>query len=443
MVAPPQPHPRTFMAAGPSRQAYQAPTRSRHEHNPPIVSGSHRPSADQLASVPTAWAATAPHLTSSGRPAPEYKACAGSEVVAFLATLGLQQHATAFLQSGVDDMETLLALEESDLKDLGLPTYHRQRMHKRLSELQTEAVVDHEVTLFLQSAGLEQYTSILLRNGFDDMDTLLDVEDSDLRDLGMPRGHILRFRKRLQEHAKHQQAAASAQQGQGFAAAPVLAPALARRADPILAASARRVPSDEMKGVVRRSWERIEALGPVVVGDMLYRHVLALAPEAAALYPYEVRVKYLDWSSVDDESDIYNSQAMRRLFAKITNAVGSCVAGLADPAKMVPRLLELGSRHLHYGATEPHWEVVAEALQLTLRDALGAAYTADVHEAWRLMYGFISHLMIEGLRRARAAAAEVKAAAEAAEALCIKVKRVPSGGSWTTEAEAAESSASS
>jgi len=113
----------------------------------------------------------------------------------------------------------------------------------------------------------------------------------------------------------------------------------------------------------------------------------------------------LDWSSVDDESDIYNSPGMRRLFARIVNAVGSCVMGLADPATMVPWLLQLGGRHISYGATEPQWQVVLEALHLTLRDALGAAYTMEVEEAWKKMGSFIAHVMIEGLRRAQEMAA--------------------------------------
>jgi len=178
-----------------------------------------------------------------------------------------------------------------------------------------------------------------------------------------------------------------------------------RGPDTVLAASTRTPPQGHVKTRVEQSWERVQALGPTVIGHMLYQHTLALAPAAVALFPYEVRVKYLDWSSVDDESDIYNSPAMTRLFARIVNAVGSCVMGLADPTTMVPWLMQLGGRHIGYGATEPQWQVVLEALHLTLRDALGAAYTPDVEEAWKKMGTFIAHIMIEGLRRAQEAAA--------------------------------------
>jgi len=330
-------------------------------------------------------------------------------VAAILKEHGLGKHTAAFLQSGVDDMETLLALDERDMQDLGLPMFHRQRLCRRLDEMRSkmrpESQANHPVGQFMQNAGLGQYAAVLIRNGFDEMETLMEIEDSDLKEFGMPRGHILKLKKRLREVAAEHDAGDCVlhKVSENQRIAQVATPQHGH--DRILAASARRIPEGHMKTAVEQSWERVQALGPAVIGEMLYLHTLALAPAAVALFPYEVRVKYLDWSSVDDESDIYNSPAMRRLFARIVNAVGSCVMGLADPATMVPWLLQLGGRHIGYGATEPQWQVVLEALHLTLRDALGAAYTPDVVEAWNRMGSFIAHVMVEGLRQAQEAAA--------------------------------------
>jgi len=421
------------VAAAPNLHSASSPTRQSHTQS--ALPRQVQPSCAAAAAA-AMGVAPKPKLerAPSARRAMECHVDAGHPVVVFLTELGLQRHASTFLQSGVDDVETLLALEEDDLKDLGLPIWHRHRLCKKLSELRTELTVNHEVATFLQGAGLGEYAGPLIRHGFDDMDTLLCIEDCDLKALGMPRGHVLKFRRGLREHAAEQEAAGRDHQipAQVAAATPPR-----QSTDPILAASARSAPSGEMKNVVQKSWERMEALGPLIVGDMLYKHVLALAPEAAALYPYEVRAKYMDWSSVDDESDIYNSNAMRRLFARITNAVGSCVAGLANPGQMVPRLLELGGRHLHFGAPESAWEVVREALQLTLQDALGPSYTADVQAAWQRMYDFISNLMIEGLRRAHRAQAEAEVAtANARGSSCESTTEptTPSGTSQTVEA---------
>lgn len=56
-----------------------------------------------------------------------------------------------------------------------------------------------ELVAFLKDAGLEQYVMHFLRGGFDDMETLMAMEDADMKDLGIPAFHIARLRKRLQE----------------------------------------------------------------------------------------------------------------------------------------------------------------------------------------------------------------------------------------------------
>merc|ERR1712217_561000 len=47
-----------------------------------------------------------------------------------------------------------------------------------------------------------------------------------------------------------------------------------------------------------------------------------------------------------------------------------------------------------------YWPVVGQALDLTLQELLGASYTSEVQQAWNMVYGFTSSIMIEGLRQA-------------------------------------------
>lgn len=70
---------------------------------------------------------------------------------------------------------------------------------------------------------------------------------------------------------------------------------------------------------------------------------------------------------------------------------------------MVPMLTQLGARHINYGVAEEHWQLLGEALNRTLRTCLGEAFTPEVELAWTTVYGFISAVMIEGLRGAIAA----------------------------------------
>jgi len=257
----------------------------------------------------------------------------------------------------------------------------------------------------LQEAGLEQYTAALLQAGFDDIEVLLLIEDSDLRDLGFVRGHVVKLRKRLREYAEH-------------AAPPPLAPARPAPERPFApqrhlraavgTPSLADIFSQRRVSLVENSWEQVRALGMPTVGGILCRHTLELVPEAKVLFPLDVRRRYREWTAEegeeDEEVEVLESAAVRQLFGRIITAVGSAVAGIHDMVQLMPMLTKLGARHINYGVSEDHWKVLGEALDMTLHDVLGDAYTAEVQQAWSLVYGFTSAVMIEGLRDAIARA---------------------------------------
>jgi len=165
------------------------------------------------------------------------------------------------------------------------------------------------------------------------------------------------------------------------------------------------MPSEMMKSTVEQSWEQVQVLGTYAVGEILYRHTFAIMPEAIHLFPSHVRMKYREWSPDEgqDESNVYESPALRKLFSKFVNAVGCAVAGLHDSSKLVPMLTQLGARHVNYGVNEAHWEALGKAFSVTLRDILREGYTQEVEAAWKMAYSFMSSIMIEGFRGAIAA----------------------------------------
>jgi len=161
-----------------------------------------------------------------------------------------------------------------------------------------------------------------------------------------------------------------------------------------------------MKGDVERSWERIQELGTAVVGERVYRVFFDLVPEAIDNFPAHVRHKYREWTAdeSDDETDVQNSSALRKLFGKVLNAVGCVVAGLQDASKLVPLLTSLGGRHISYNTNEAFWPALGKALNIVLAEVLGDGFTAQVENAWNVVYGFTSSIMIAGLQQAKAAA---------------------------------------
>ena len=81
--------------------------------------------------------------------------------------------------------------------------------------------------------------------------------------------------------------------------------------------------------------------------------------------------------------------------AKLMQMIGTAVASLTNLDALVPVAQDLAKRHIDYGVTKEHYAVVGEALIWTLEQGLGAAFTADVKQAWVDVYGLLSSVMIE------------------------------------------------
>merc|ERR1712087_1012633 len=162
-----------------------------------------------------------------------------------------------------------------------------------------------------------KYATVLLSSGFDEMETLLDVDDIDLKDLGFPRGHALKLKRHLREYqmnlyVEEEQQSVTAEpsaMAKGLTSSSIASPpkaTLASRPAPSLEAS------ETMKGDVVRSWEIIQEFGTNAVGEHVYRVFFDMAPEAVDRFPAHVRSKYREWTAdeSDDEADLRNSAAL-------------------------------------------------------------------------------------------------------------------------------------
>eukprot|EP00930_Biecheleria_cincta_P074826 TRINITY_DN6203_c0_g1_i1.p1 TRINITY_DN6203_c0_g1~~TRINITY_DN6203_c0_g1_i1.p1 ORF type:complete len:280 (+),score=72.14 TRINITY_DN6203_c0_g1_i1:380-1219(+) len=154
---------------------------------------------------------------------------------------------------------------------------------------------------------------------------------------------------------------------------------------------------------VKQSWTIVESLGSEVVAELFYKNLFKIAPMTKELFPIAVRNRHRDWASreEEDENDPVNSPALRKLFGKVLDAVGTAVAGLQDMTSLVPHLTALGMRHVNYSTNPEHFVYGGQALLVTLRAGLGDLYTPDVEIAWKLVYDFISATIIAGLKMAR------------------------------------------
>jgi len=339
------------------------------------------------------------------------QAHADNQVVAFLRECGLQKYAAKLMQNGFDEMETLYTIDDADSKDLGIPAIHAHRLRKSLRQhMQRERAALGEgggaVTAFLKEHGLEQYAAALLNNGFDEMETLFDIEDLDLKALGLPRGHALKLKRHLREYQIDNRVEEH-HIGVAVTAAPA---ALGQGRSLSKAASHRLEASETMKGAVERSWEACQQLGLEVVAEHVIGRFFHIVPEAMDNFPAHVRAKYKDWTVQENEEEVAltDSVALRKLFGKILDFVGCVVVGLKDSSKLVEPLTSLGGRHIAYGpggVNEAFWPALGQAVIVTLSDLLGDGFTTEVENAWKVVFGFASSIMISAMRQALAASA--------------------------------------
>ncbi|MBK8335930.1 MAG: hemin receptor [Sterolibacteriaceae bacterium] len=93
---------------------------------------------------------------------------------------------------------------------------------------------------------------------------------------------------------------------------------------------------------------------------------------------------------------------------KLMQVLDSVVNGLADFETIGAAVRDLGMRHVGYGVQDRHYDTVGAALLWAIERGVGAAFTAEVRDAWAAAYGMLASIM-------RGAAADMAAGRLSAE----------------------------
>ena len=118
--------------------------------------------------------------------------------------------------------------------------------------------------------------------------------------------------------------------------------------------------------------------------DLFYDRLFTIEPELRSLFPQNL------------------SQQKNKLMQMLATAV----TNLHQMEKILPAVQALGRRHVDYGVTDIHYEIVGEALVWTLEQGLGDDFTPPVREAWTETF-----LTVSGVMKNAAAAADAMEAA--------------------------------
>jgi hemoglobin-like flavoprotein len=97
---------------------------------------------------------------------------------------------------------------------------------------------------------------------------------------------------------------------------------------------------------------------------------------------------------------------LRRQKAMLLGTLVLLRKSLRDLDAIVPKLRDLGARHVGYGARPEHYPVVGEVLIGAMATIAGSAWRPEHEEAWGAAFAIVAGAMVEG-----AEAAELEAAA--------------------------------
>ena len=125
--------------------------------------------------------------------------------------------------------------------------------------------------------------------------------------------------------------------------------------------------------LVRASFARVAPIKDAAA-DLFYGRLFEVAPQLRPLFPADLRAQ------------------KQKLIAMIAMAAGA----LHDLDALMPKVKALGMRHVTYGATAGHYEVVGGVLLWTLERGLGDAFTPDVRAAWTKVCGVLAATMQAG-----------------------------------------------
>jgi len=89
---------------------------------------------------------------------------------------------------------------------------------------------------------------------------------------------------------------------------------------------------------------------------------------------------------------------------KLAATLGVAVGMLRSPEKLRPVLLDLGRKHIGYGAKPEHYAAVRDALVDALGETAGAAWTNQLDADWRELLDHVSQVMLEGATGSKQAA---------------------------------------
>jgi methyl-accepting chemotaxis protein len=130
------------------------------------------------------------------------------------------------------------------------------------------------------------------------------------------------------------------------------------------------------------SFDHVAARGDDLM-DVFYGRLFAVAPGVEALF-----------AGTD----------LRRQKGMLLGALVLLRRSLRDLESVTPKLRDMGTRHVRYGAKPEHYPIVGEVLISSMAEIAGDAWTAEYELAWTEAFAVVAGAMLDGANSVEAVA---------------------------------------
>ena len=127
------------------------------------------------------------------------------------------------------------------------------------------------------------------------------------------------------------------------------------------------------------SFDLVAARGDELM-DVFYARLFAAAPEVKPLF-----------AATD----------LRRQKTMLLGTLVLLRKSLRDLEAIVPKLRDLGARHVTYGARPEHYPLVGEVLLASMAETAGPAWSPEYERAWTEAFAVVAAAMLEGAQCAK------------------------------------------
>jgi hemoglobin-like flavoprotein len=124
--------------------------------------------------------------------------------------------------------------------------------------------------------------------------------------------------------------------------------------------------------LIKRSWNNVRNIDPVVVGDAFYSKLFFEKPALRKMFPVEMDAQY----------------------RKLLDMLNMIVMRLDRLDELTEEIVAMAKRHEGYGVRPEHFAPVGEALIWTLKTGLGHEWNEELKDAWLKCYRVLSNAMI-------------------------------------------------